>query len=174
MTATSDAGPLIWLGKCELLHLLRQLYREIAIPESVHKEAVIIGLEKGYENAQIIKKALNEEWIKAYKVDKKFKEKVETMEKKISTELGAGEREAIALALEKKTSILLTNDEDAYLVGKILGLNPKGVLYVLLKSVKEKHLSKKKAKESLNHMLQEGFWLSPIIVYKFYQALNRL
>lgn len=174
MIAVSNAGPLIWLGKCNLLHLLRQLYLEIAIPESVHKEAVIIGFEKGYENAQIIKKALDEEWIKVYRVDKKFKEKVEAVEKRIGTELGLGEREALSLALEEKTPILLTNDEDAYLVGKILGLDPKGVLYVLLKSVKENHLTKKKAKKALNQMLQEGFWLSPLIVHKFYETLDLL
>ena len=51
-------------------------------------------------------------------------------ETRLGIKLGEGERETIALALEKKISIFLTNDEDAYLVGKILGLGPKGVLYV--------------------------------------------
>ncbi|MBS7278451.1 MAG: DUF3368 domain-containing protein [Candidatus Freyarchaeota archaeon] len=96
------------------------------------------------------------------------------MEKKIGTELGLGEREALSLALEENTPILLTNDEDAYLVGKILGLDPKGVIYVLLKGVKQNHLTKKKAKKALNQMLQEGFWLSPIIVHKFYETLDLL
>ncbi|MBS7278452.1 MAG: hypothetical protein KIH09_01305 [Candidatus Freyarchaeota archaeon] len=83
MIAVSNAGPLIWLGKCDLLHLLRQLYFKIAIPESVHKEAVIIGLEKGYQNAQIIKKALNEGCIKVYRGEKNSKKKWKQWRKKL-------------------------------------------------------------------------------------------
>ena len=57
MAASSDAGPLIWLAKCDILHLLEKLYAEILIPEAVHEEAVERGLEKGYEDAKIIEKA---------------------------------------------------------------------------------------------------------------------
>ncbi len=173
MAASSDAGPLIWLGKCDTLHLLRKLYTEIVVPEAVYEEAVSRGLEKGFEDAQIIKKALEEEWIRVYKTSKQFTDKVESVEKRLDIELGAGEREAIALALEKEIFIFLTNDEDAYQVGTRLSLEPKGVLYVLLKGVKEGWLNMKQAKESLGEMLEEGFWLSPSIIHKFHEALAR-
>nr|MDO8079536.1 DUF3368 domain-containing protein [Candidatus Freyarchaeota archaeon] len=174
MIAPSDAGPLIWLGKCDLLHLLRKLYNEIAVPEAVYEEAVTRGLEEGFENAQIIKKAFKEGWIRVYKADKQFKDEVRREETRLGIKLGEGERETIALALEKRISIFLTNDEDAYLVGKILGLEPKGVLYVLLRGVKDGYLSKEKAKESLKRILEEGFWLSPTILHKFYETLDRI
>ena len=96
------------------------------------------------------------------------------MEKRLDIELGSGEREAIALALENKISTFLTNDEDAYHIGRILGLEPKGVLYLLLKGVKEQHHNKEKAKKSLRKMLEEGFWLSPTIIHKFHEALAKL
>lgn len=174
MPASSDAGPLIWLGKCAILHLLKKLYSEIVIPEAVYEEAVTRGLEKGYEDAQVIKKAVEEGWIRVYKPKKQFTDKVEDRENKLGIELGEGEREAIALALEKGISLFLTNDEDAYQIGKTLGLEPKGVLYVLLKGVKERHRNKKQAKESLRKMLEEGFWLSPTIIHSFHEALDRL
>jgi predicted nucleic acid-binding protein len=174
LIASSDSGPLIWLGKCDLLNLLRELYPEIAIPEAVYKEAVTRGLEKGFENAQTIKKALEEGWIRVYNVGKQFKDTVRKVEIQLGIEIGEGERETIALAVEKRISIFLTNDEDAYLVGKILGLKPKGVLYVILKSVKDAHLGKEKAKEALKRILEEGFWLSPTIIHKFLETLDRL
>ena len=174
MAASSDAGPLIWLAKCDILHLLEKLYPEILIPEAVHEEAVERGLEKGYEDAKIIKKALEEEWIRVYKTSTQFTDKVETVEKRLDIELGSGEREAIALALEKKISTFLTNDEDAYHIGKVLGLEPRGVLYLLLNGVKEGHHNKEKAKESLREMLEEGFWLSPTIIHKFHEELARI
>jgi len=174
LAASSDAGPLIWLAKCDILHLLEKLYPEILIPEAVHEEVVERGLEKGYEDAKIIKKALEEEWIRVYKTSTQFTDKVETVEKRLDIELGSGEREAIALALEKKISTFLTNDEDAYHIGKVLGLEPRGVLYLLLNGVKEGHHNKEKAKESLREMLEEGFWLSPTIIHKFHEELARI
>ena len=174
MAASSDAGPLIWLGKCDILHLLSKLYPEILIPEAVHEEAVSRGLEKGFEDAKIIKKALEEGWIRVYTTSTQFTDKVEVVEKRLDIELGSGEREAIALALEKKTATFLTNDEDAYQTGKTLGLEPKGVLYLLLEGVEQGHHNKEKAKESLRKMLEEGFWLSPTIIHKFHEELAKL
>jgi len=172
--ASSDAGPLIYLGKCFILHLLKKLYSETVIPEAVYEEAVLRGIEKGFEDAQVIKKAIEEEWIKVYKTSKQFTDKVERVEARLGIEIGIGEREAIAIALEKDISIFLTNDEGAYQVGILMGLEPKGVLYVLLRSVVEGYLNKKKAKESLRQMLEEGFWLSPTIIHNFHEALDRL
>jgi predicted nucleic acid-binding protein len=174
LAASSDAGPLIWLAKCDILHLLRKLYPEILIPEAVHEVAVERGLEKGFEDAKIIKKALEEGWIRVYKTSTQFTDKVEAVEKRLDIELGSGEREAIALALENKISTFLTNDEDAYHTGKVLGLEPRGVLYLLLKGVKEGHHNKEHAKKSLRKMLEEGFWLSPTIIHKFHEALARI
>jgi len=174
LAASSDASPLIWLGKCDILHLLEKLYSEIVIPEAVHEEAVQRGLEKGFEDAQAIKKAMEEGWIKVLKSSKRFADEVEGVEARLGIELGMGERETIALALEKGVSIFLTNDEDAYQVGTALGLEPKGVLYVLLRGVVEGRIKKKKAKESLGQMLEEGFWLSPTIIHNFHESLDRL
>ena len=174
MAASSDAGPLIWLGKCDLLHLLKKLYSEIVIPEAVYKEAVIRGLEKGFEEAQEIKKANEERWIRVFKTSKQFTDNVESVETRFDIELGEGEREAIALAIEKGIPIFLTNDEDAHQVGKILGLEPRGVLYVLLRGVRDGYLNKKQAKESLRKMLEEGFWLSPTIIHNFHETIDRL
>jgi predicted nucleic acid-binding protein len=58
--------------------------------------------------------------------------------------------------------------------GKTLGLETRGILYVLLRGVKEKHQSKEQAKEALRKMLEEGLWLSPAIIHGFHEALVRL
>jgi len=174
LAASSDAGPLIWLGKCDTLNLLKKLHSEIVIPEAVYEEAVTRGLEKGYEDAQVTKRAVEEGWIRIHKPQEQFIDKVEDRENKLGIELGKGEREAIALAIAKGISLFLTDDEDAYQTGRSLGLEPKGVLYVLLKAVKERHLSNEQAKESLRQMLEGGFWLSPKIIHIFHETLDRL
>jgi predicted nucleic acid-binding protein len=172
--SASDAGPLIWLSKCSILNLLNKLYAEVMIPEAVYEEAVTRGIEKGYTDAQLIRRAIEEGWIKVLRPSGQFIERVKAEEVRLSTDLGEGEREAMALALEKRTTVFLTDDEDAHRTGKALGLEPKGVLYLLLKGVKDGHIDKEKATESLGKMLDEGLWLSPEMTHRFHEALNQL
>ena len=174
MAASSDAGPLIWLAKCGILHLLKKAHSMVVVSEAVYEEAVTRGIEKGYEDARFIKKAVEEGWIRVVKPGRRSTDKVEEEENRLGVELGAGEREAIALALEKRTRAFLTDDEDAHRTGKALGLEPRGTLYVLLRGVRDGQLDKKQAKESLGRMLEEGFWLSPRIIHVFHEALDRL
>lgn len=174
MPAASDAGPLIWLGKCGILLLLEKLYSEILIPEAVHEESVSSGLEMGFEDAQAIEKAMEEVWIKVCGTSERFTGEVEGAETRLDIELGRGEREAIALASERGISTFLTNDEDAHHVGMALGLEPKGVLYVLLRGVAEGLVDKKRAREYLGQMLDGGFWPSPAIIHDFHEALDKL
>ncbi|MBD3206881.1 DUF3368 domain-containing protein [Candidatus Bathyarchaeota archaeon] len=55
-----------------------------------------------------------------------------------------------------------------------LGLDPKGVLYVLMRSVRDGFIDKIQAEEKLGEMLENGFWLSPLIIQGFHQALDAI
>jgi predicted nucleic acid-binding protein len=174
VSASSDAGPLIWLAKCGNLSLLEKLFSGVVIPEAVYEEAVTRGIDEGYEDARIIEKAVEEGWIRVLKPGGRFMNEVKAGESRLDVELGEGEREAMALALAEEVRIFLTDDEDAYLTGKSLGLEPRGVLYVLLMSVRDGLLDRKQARAALGKMLEDGFWLSPRIIHGFHEALDRL
>lgn len=173
MTASIDAGPLIWLAKCDLLNLLKNYYLTIVISEAVYKETVTRGLEKGYDDAKVINEAVEEKWITIHAVSRESIQRVNIIENQIGITLGLGEREAIALAIEKKVPFL-TDDEDTHRIGKALGLDPKGVLYVLMRSVREGLIDKTLAKEKLGEVLENGFWLSPLIIQGFHEALDAI
>jgi predicted nucleic acid-binding protein len=174
LSASSDAGPLIWLAGCGNLHLLEKLYSGIVIPEAVYEEVVTRGIEEGYEDARIIKKAVEEGWIRVLEPGGRLMDEVKAGESRLGVELGEGEREAMALALVEGARIFLTDDEDAHRTGKSLGLESKGVLYVLLMSVRDGLLDKKQARVALGKMLGGGFWLSPRIIHSFHEALDKL
>ena len=174
MAASSNTGPLIWLGKSRILELLNKLFPGAVISEAVYEEAVSRGAEKGRDDALVIAKATGEGWIRVHRTSRQFTEKVKAEESRLGIELGEGERETIALAIEKGIHTLLTDDEDAYRVGKRLGLDPKGTLHILLESVKKGYLSRNQASEHLSQMLEEGFWLSPTIVHNFHETLDKL
>ena len=63
MIVISNATPLIYLAKIDKLHLLRDLFEHVIIPEEVYKEVVITGLKYGYFDAQTVKSAIEEGWI---------------------------------------------------------------------------------------------------------------
>lgn len=144
------------------------------ISKAAHEEAVSRGVERGHDDAHVIAKAVDDGWIRVQGTSRQFAEKVKAEESRLGIELGEGERETIALAIEKDIPTLLTDDEDAHRVGKSLGLDPKGTLHILLEGVKKGYLSRSQASEHLNKMLEDGFWLSPTIVHNFHETLDRL
>jgi predicted nucleic acid-binding protein len=47
----ADAGPLMALAKLNLLYLLKQLYGQVLLPQSVFAEVVVEGMRQGFEDA---------------------------------------------------------------------------------------------------------------------------
>ena len=172
--AVSNTGPLIWLAKVEALYILRNFYREIIIPEAVYREAVRQGLAKGYRDAERIKEAVSRGWIKIVECPQEWIVKVESMEGKLGIQLGAGEREAIALALSLKAETILTNDKVAAHVAETLNLKPIGVFYILLKAVREKLVTRQEARQLLERMVEQGFWITPKLIMEFYKTLEKI
>ena len=94
----SNSSPLIFLAKINKLFLLKDLYKEIIIPQAVYKEVIVTGKIKQYGDAYIIEKALGDSII--------IKEVKGKMNSQLQKFLGDGEREAIELALEQKSKLL--------------------------------------------------------------------
>jgi predicted nucleic acid-binding protein len=81
MSASCDAGLLIWLAKCDLLNLLKNYYQTIAIPKAVYMETVTRGLEKGHDDARVINKAVYEKWITVHAISSESIQQLNTIEK---------------------------------------------------------------------------------------------
>ena len=74
-------------------------------------------------------------------------------------ELDYGEAEAILLALETQSPIILLDEHDGRVRARALGLRPIGVLGVLLRAKREGHIDSLKVKiESLQNDV--GFFVS--------------
>ncbi|MBS3098397.1 DUF3368 domain-containing protein [Candidatus Woesearchaeota archaeon] len=119
---------LVYLSKIDRLYLLKELFGEILIPEAVKKEVIDEGKKRNYIDAIEIEKAVNEGWIKVQKIA------VEPILEKIG--IDAGEAEAISLAHKRKLEVLVDQDH-ARDAAKLLRINPKGTIRVLLLALKE-------------------------------------
>ena len=113
----SDAGPLIALGRLDLLSLLPALFAQVQVPQ-----AVLIECQARPDNADAvrIRDAIGKGWLVLCEASPIT-----------SAELQLGERAAIGRAIEIGAG-LLADDASARRHGKAVGLNVIGTLGVLV------------------------------------------
>jgi len=148
MSVVSNASPLISLALAGQLDLLRQLYGELVIPESVWREVVLEGA--GQPGAKEVETA---EWIRVQSAANR--ELVQALRQ----ELDAGEAEAIALALQIEAELLLMDERLGRETATHMGVRCVGLIGVLIEA---------KRRGVVNHIrplldtLQNtaGFWMT--------------
>jgi predicted nucleic acid-binding protein len=120
----SDASVLICLGAARQLHLLREFYQEIMVPDAVWREVTAAGGSRAGANESL--QARQQGWLKVQRPGNR------SLVASLQTTLGAGEAEAIALAAELRATLLLIDESDGRRQARALGLVVTGTLGVLL------------------------------------------
>ena len=126
LVVISNSSPIMNLAAIGQLHLIQEMLGKIIVPEEVWTELVIRG--EGKPGTREIKEA---KWIKVAKV------KNRDLAKTFSKDLDAGEAAAIALAIEKKSDLILLDETDARNVAEFYDLRKTGVIGILLRAKKE-------------------------------------
>src|SRR6266540_1881287 len=124
----ADTSPIQYLYQIGLLDVLNVLYGQITIPEAVAGE-----LNVGRAHGLSLPDVSSISWMT-----------VKTPQGQallpLVPDLGPGEREAIALAIETKDSLLILDDALARKHAQLLGITMTGTLGVLLKAKQTGHL----------------------------------
>lgn len=85
-------------------------------------------------------------------------------------DLGIGEREAIALALETEADFIILDDQQARRVARARGLQVTGTVGVLIESrEKEVILS---LRQELDRLIEAGMWISEIFYHRILQEFG--
>jgi predicted nucleic acid-binding protein len=133
----SDASCLIGLSNIGKLDILSRLYSRVLIPPAVQKEfGDIVPL------AEVIAPSDND------------------LVRSLGLFLGAGESEAIALAIELGTAIIL-DDKKARSVAEGMGLHPIGTVGILLHAKDEQLIQS--VKEAIHELELNGFYVSAAV-----------
>ena len=146
LTVVSNSTPLIALSHIDKLDLLKQYFSEIIIPDAVYHEVVVEGGDR--YGAKEIKKL---DWVKVTSVRNALA--VTALE----TIVDKGEAEAITLAAEIKSRLLLIDDAEGRKTALGMGLNITGTVGIILMAAKDGKLD---LKNTLDHLLSAGFRLS--------------
>jgi uncharacterized protein len=124
----SNTSPLFYLYRLGHLELLQKLYQQVIVPEAVVRE-----LKAGQDQGEDTPEVNDYDWIEVRSV------RVPRLIGLI-TDLGAGEAEALALALEEPRSLVILDDRLAREVAKLQSVRLTGTAGVLLKAKQEGHL----------------------------------
>jgi predicted nucleic acid-binding protein len=141
----ADTSPIQYLYQIGLLDVLNVLYGQITIPEAVAGE-LNVGRARGLSLPDVssiswmtVKRSQGQALLP------------------LVADLGPGEREAIALAIETNDSLLILDDALARRHAQLLGVAMTGTLGVLLKAKQTGHL--KAVEPALDHLEALGFYL---------------
>ncbi len=143
----SNTGPLIALGKVDHLNVLEQLFGSVHIPPTVHRELLAKPSPEGPRLDEALTHFVQVVPTPTFAPEVRL----------ITQRLGAGEQEAIALAYQLKTPLLI-DDQQGGAAAKRLGLPAFGTVGVLIRA-KEANLVSA-IRPVLEQIRRQGYWLS--------------
>ena len=141
----SDSTTLIILFDLDRMELLSNLFSQILIPEVVYKEISV-------KHDLVLP-----EFIEVVSVKEN-----ETL-KLLKQLLDEGESEAIALALEQKSKLII-DEKKGRKIALAQGLEIIGLLGIVYLNIKREFLSKKEAKIFLDKALQHGYRINSKLI----------
>ncbi|VVB84321.1 Uncharacterised protein [uncultured archaeon] len=152
----SNSSPLIVFSKINRLSLLEEMFGEVYIPKAVFDEVT-----RGRKGAEIVKN----KWIKIKEIkDKDFAEYLSKM-------IGKGEAEAIILAKEHKSKLLI-DDAEGRKHAELLNLEFMGCLG-LLKLAKKRGLIKSVG-EIIKELKNESFYIDEGLITALLESVGEI
>jgi len=155
MRATVNASPLIFLAKIGKLNLLDIILTQFCVSDIVWEETVEKGLSHGYVEAELIRRFANRQVVEVKK------EKAKKLAEKFS--IHVGEASTILLAKKLNFEHVVVDDKVAIKVAKIMGLKPLSTPFILLKALREQHLTHKQFIGCFEKLIASGYYISPIL-----------
>jgi len=156
----SNTSPIMNLAAIGQLGILERLYGKVLIPEAVLQELSAVG-SKQVDTSEI--QGLL--WIEKQDVSNR------SLVDSLLLELGAGEAEAIVLAMEVKAALLLVDERRGRKVASRLGLKYIGLLGVLVEAKREGLIAE--LKPILDDLIvKAGFWVSSRLYNRFLKEVG--
>jgi len=141
------------LAKIGRLDTLIRLYSELMIPKAVADE---IGIKPGKENDQV-QALLKKGTLQLGQVSEKILAE-------LPIDLGRGEREAIALAIDSGSDLVILDDQQGRLVSRDKGLSVTGTVGVLIEAKERGFVPS--LRSEIDRMIEAGMWISEVFYHR--------
>lgn len=162
-----DATPLIYLAKVDRIELVSNLEGQCYLPEQVHSEVVTAGLEEGYTDARRIEQCIETGTLEVVSVaDSPLVERLERNP-------GLSDADVAVLACAQSLDAVAVMDEAAgRSAAEVEGVETRGTAYVVLLSAKKGDVSVSDARETIDAMIDEGWYCAPDLYAKLVRKLE--
>lgn len=168
----SDSSSLIIFAKINKFDLVTSLYEKLDITYSVHKESIEKGIKKGLPDAKILRSLVENKKIEVVALDKKHKKISENLRETYN--LGAGESETIALALQKNEKVILMDEKLGRSVSRFYNIRPLGSLRVVLECFKKEIISEEKVRNIIEKIVENDFRVGADVVNEFWKVFEKI
>lgn len=151
-----DSSTVILLAKIEILELfISDFHSRVVIPERVRSEVS----KENQEETPLILKLIADNKIEVLKA-----RNINQIKKLMDDfNIGAGEAEALTLAIQEKASIIATDDKNAIRTSKILKIDFTTALAILIRAYKKRLIEKDEALIKLEKLQSIGRYSRAII-----------
>lgn len=162
MIVVSDTSPISGLIPINRLELLKDIYKQVFIPQVVYDELLVLETF-GFDLSELTTSS----WINVVKASNQSF--IDELEK----ELDLGESEAISLAIELNAETLLIDEKRGRTIAERLGIEIIGLLGVLLEAKELSLISS--VKPLLDNLIDQGnFRVSHSLYLKILKAVNEV
>ena len=134
----------------------------ITIPDAVRYETIERGKSEGYSDAVMLERLETEGRLKTVKLSTSRSAKIA---KELAKEIGKGEAEAIALALERKERLFIDDQKGRY-IAILYGIETSTTLGLMFELLINGVLSKEDYRRNVKNYCSGG-WITAEIVQEF-------
>lgn len=164
-----DATPLIYLAKAERLSLLEKLNGPHLIPRRVYSAVVETGLEAGYPDARRIERVVDEEIFKIVSASET------DFYRRIAENNSLSQADVSVLACaNKRDSVAIVDETYGRDVASTEGVETRGTAYLVLLLAKRDVIESESARESIDSMMDAGWYCAPAVYAKISRKLDSL
>lgn len=162
-----DATPLIYLAKAQRLDLLEQLEGERIIPERVHREVVIDGLEEGYSDARRVDLAADDGLFHVHSAPE-----TESLTRlRENPNLSDADAAVLALA-ESRAGTAVMDERYGRSIAEAEGIETRGTAYLILRLSKNGEITPQDARKTIDAMVDAGWYCAPDVYAKILRTLE--
>ncbi|WP_248516950.1 DUF3368 domain-containing protein [Salinarchaeum laminariae] len=164
-----DATPLIYLAKVDRLSLVLGTVSEAVVPEHVHREVVVDGIEAGHADARRVERAIDETALRVVPVSD-----ADTFER-----IGRNERltdaDAAVLAVAASADAIAVMDEQyGRDVADAEGIPTRGTAFLVLRALRDDHIDAEEARTIVDDMVDAGWYCAPDLYAKLLAKIEEL
>jgi predicted nucleic acid-binding protein len=164
-----DATPLISLAKAGHLSIVDDLPADRCAPELVYQEVVTTGLDEGYADARRIERIVEDGVLDVVSVDD-----TETFDRlRRNQKISEADAAVLTTAAERDATAIM-DEQYGRTVADAESVDTRGTAYLVLRSLKAEQISAETARETIDAMMDAGWYCAPDLYARILQRITDL